>query len=57
MPMNVSSSGPLNKANILLGLIECELNSLHGASYVVDYISVHIQLDLERYLLIIWKEM
>ena len=28
MPMNVSSSGPFNKANIFLGLIEYELNSL-----------------------------
>ena len=50
MPMNVSSSGPSNKANIFLGLIEYELNSLH----LVDYISVHIQFDLERYLLIIF---
>ena len=49
--MNVSSSGPLNKANIFLGLIEYELNSLLGASHVVDYISVHIRFDLERYLL------
>ena len=37
MPMNVSSSGPCNKANIFLGL--------------VDYISVHIRFNLERYLL------
>ena len=28
--MNVSSSGPYDKANIFLGLIEYELNSLHG---------------------------
>ena len=28
MPMNVSSSGASNKANIFLGLIEYELNSL-----------------------------
>ena len=40
-----------NKANIFLGLIEYELNSLLGASHVVDYISVHIRFDLERYLL------
>ena len=41
-----------NKANIFLGLIEDELNSLRGA----DYISVHIRFDLERYLLIIiWR--
>ena len=40
-----------NKANIFLGLIEYELNGLHGASHLVDYISVHIQFDLERYLL------
>ena len=34
-------------------LIEYELNSLLGASHLVDYISVHIRFDLERYLLII----
>ena len=49
--MNVSSSGPCNNANIYLGLIEYELNSLLGASHLVDYISVHIRFDLERYLL------
>ena len=50
--MNVLASfGPSNKANIFLGLIECELNSLLGASHLVDYISVHIRFDLERYLL------
>ena len=48
--MNVSSSGPCDKANIFLGLIEYELNSLIGASHLVDYISVHIRFDLERYL-------
>ena len=53
MPMDVSSSRPSNKANIFLGLIEYELNSLLGASHLVDYISVHIRFDLERYLLII----
>ena len=47
-----SNSG-YNKANIFLGLIEYELNSLLGASHFVDYISVHIRFDLERYLLII----
>ena len=52
MPMDVSSSRPSNKANIFLGLIEYELNSLLGASHLVDYISVHIRFDLERYLLI-----
>ena len=51
MQMDVSSSGPSNKANIFLGLIEYELNSLLGASHLVDYISVHIRFDLERYLL------
>ena len=51
MPMDVSSSIPSNKANIFLGLIEYELNSLLGASHLVDYISVHIRFDLERYLL------
>ena len=35
-----------NRANISLGLIEYELNSLRGA----NYISVHIRFDLERYL-------
>ena len=53
MPMTVSSSGAYNKANIFLGLIEYELNSLFGASHLVDCISVHIRLNLERYLLII----
>ena len=51
MPMDVSSSRPSNKANIFLGLIEYELNSPLGASHLVDYISVHIRFDLERYLL------
>ena len=51
MPMDVSSSRPSNKVNIFLGLIEYELNSLLGASHIVDYISVHIRFDLERYLL------
>ena len=45
------SNSPSNKANIFLGLIEYELNSLLGASHLVDYISVHIRFDLERYLL------
>ena len=40
-----------NRVNSFLGLIEYELNSLLGASHLVDYISVHIRLDLERYLL------
>ena len=46
---------PSNKANIFLGLIEYELNSLLGASHLVDYISVHIRFDLERYLLNIYQ--
>ena len=46
-----------NKASIFLGLIEYELNSLLGASHLVDYISVHIRFDLERYLLIISYQM
>ena len=33
--MNVSSSGAYNKANIFLGLVEYELNSLVGASHLV----------------------
>ena len=40
-----------NKTNIFLGLIEYELNSLLGASHLIDYISVHIRFNLERYLL------
>ena len=52
MAMDVSSSRPSNKANIFLGLIKYELNSLLGASHLVDYISVHIRFDFERYLLI-----
>ena len=54
MPMNVSSSGSSDEANIFLGLIEYELNSLLGASHLVDCISVYIRFDLERYLLIIY---
>ena len=42
-----------DKANIFLVLIEYELNSLLGDSHLIDYISVHIRFDLERYLLII----
>ena len=38
-----------SKANVFLGLIEYELNSLLGASHLIDYISVHIRFDLERY--------
>ena len=41
-----------NKASIFIGLIEYELNSLLGASHLVDYISAHVRFDLERYLLI-----
>ena len=40
-----------NEANIFLVLIEYELNSLLGVSHLVDYISVHIRFDLEKYLL------
>ena len=49
----LASSGSSNKANIFLGLIEYELNSLLSASQPADYISVHIRFDVERYLLII----
>ena len=56
MPMDVSSSRASNKANIFLGLIEYELNSLLGASHLIDYISVHIRFDLERYLLNVLKD-
>ena len=45
----LASSRRYNKANIFLGLIEYQLNSLLGANYA----SVHIRFDLERYLLII----
>ena len=45
------SNSSYNKANIFLGLIEYELNSPLGASHLVDYISIHIRFDLERYLL------
>ena len=51
IPMNVSSLRLYNKANIFLGLVEYELNNLLGASHLVDYMSVHIRFDLERYLL------
>ena len=34
------------------GLIKYEVNSLLGFSHLVDYISVHIRSDLERYLLL-----
>ena len=47
----LASSGTSNEANIFVGLIEYELKSLLGASHLVDYISVHIRFDLERYLL------
>ena len=47
---NVFSSRLCNKANIFLGLIKYELNSLLGASHFV-YVSVHIRFDLEGYLL------
>ena len=36
-----------NKTNIFLGLIEYELNSLLGASHLIDYISVHIDSTLK----------
>ena len=43
----LASSGPYNKANIFLGLIEYELNSLLGASHLFDYVSLHIRFDLD----------
>ena len=57
---NDLTNSPFNKANIFLGLIEYELNSLLGAPYLVDYISVHIQFNLERSLvnirfIMMWK--
>ena len=44
-----------DKTNIFLSLIKYELNSLLSASHLVYFISVHIQFDLERYLLTITK--
>ena len=49
----LASSGLYNKANIFLGLIEYERNSLLGALHLAEYISVHIRFGLERYLLAI----
>ena len=48
---NLSLVESYNEANIFLGLMEYELSSLLSASHLVDYISVHIRFDLERYLL------
>ena len=45
-----------NKANTFLVLTEYELNSLLGALYLIDYISVHIRFDPERYFLIIIQQ-
>ena len=44
-------SWTIDEANIFLGFIEYELISLLGASHLVGYTSVHILIDLERYLL------
>ena len=54
--MNMSSPGAYNKANIFLGLTECDLNSLLGASHFIDYKlrSVHIRFHLEKYLLTVF---
>ena len=49
----IVSKSLYNITNIFRGLIEIELNSQFGALLLMDYISVHIQLGLERYLLII----
>ena len=48
---NVNCEILLAYANIFLGLIEYEMNSLLGALHLIDYISVHIRFGLERYLL------
>ena len=37
MPMKLSLIEPFNEANIFLGLIEHELNSLLGAPYLVGF--------------------
>ena len=47
------SNSLYNKTDIFLTLIEYEMNCLLGDLHLVDYISVHIRFDLERYLLII----
>ena len=49
--MNAFSSEAYNEANIFLGLIEYELNSLLCVPYPVDHISVLSRFDLERCLL------
>ena len=51
----LSLAESFNKANIFLGLIEHELNSLLSASHLVDYIPVHIRFDPKRYLLISYR--
>ena len=51
MPMKLYLVEPSDKANIFLGLIECELNSPLAASHLQDEISVHIRFDLKRHLL------
>ena len=48
MPVNVSSPGLYNKANVFLGLSR-------SASHLVDFIPVHFRFSLERYLLNIRK--
>ena len=51
MPMKSSLVEACNEANIFLGLIEHEWNSLLGALHVVYYITRDTRFDLERYLL------
>ena len=48
-------SEPYVKANVFLGLIYYELNSLLVASHILDYIAVHVRFGLERYLLICYE--
>ena len=49
MLMKLSLVEIYDKANIFLGLIEYDLNSLFVASHLVDYMPVHILCDIERY--------
>ena len=54
----LASSGSSNKANIFLGLIEYELNSLFGASHLVDYVSYQFIFDStlkDILLIILWQ--
>ena len=52
----LASSGPYNEANIFLGLIEYELNSLLGASHLIDSsYSIRPLKILAKYIKIEWS--